>query len=136
MLSAWRIVFVAALFIAAGVSPGTAAAVGECTNPLTFSTPDHCIIGGAAGKFVPSIFSTPDHCIGECGRQQSGIGEVSISKLGVSNPDKPAASPKTLRMPLPGALALFGSVLFGGIIVVRWRKRRDRGPVSIISGGS
>lgn len=135
MLSAWRIVFVAALFIAAGVSPGTAAAVGECTIPLSVSTPDHCI-GRAAGEFVPSIFSTPDHCIGECGRQQSGIGEAGISKLGVSSTDKPDASTKTLTMPLPDALALFGSVLFGGIIVVRWRKRRDRGPVSIISGGN
>jgi hypothetical protein len=135
VLSAWRIVFVAALFIAAEVSPGTAAAVGQCTMPLTFSTPDHCI-GGAAGEFVPSIFSTPDHCIGGCGRQQSRIGQVGTSELGVSSTDRPDASTKTLTMPLPGAFALFGSVLFGGIIVVRWRKRRDRGPVSIISGGS
>jgi hypothetical protein len=135
VLSAWRIVFVAALFIATEVSPGTAAAVGECTIPLTVSTPDHCI-GGAAGEFVPLIFSTPDRCIGECGRQQGGIGQAGISKLGVSSTDKPDASTKTLTMPLPGALALFGSVLFGGIIVVRWRKRRDRSPVSIIPGAA
>ncbi len=36
--------------------------------------------------------------------------------------------------PLPGALALFGSVLFGGIGVSTWRKRRsNRGVVSVFA---
>ena len=36
--------------------------------------------------------------------------------------------------PLPGALALFGSVLFGGIGMSTWRKRRsNRGVVSLIA---
>jgi hypothetical protein len=35
--------------------------------------------------------------------------------------------------PLPGAAALFGSVLFGGLGISTWRKRRSRGPASIIA---
>jgi hypothetical protein len=35
--------------------------------------------------------------------------------------------------PLPGAVVLFGSVLFGGLGMSQWRKRRARGPVSVIA---
>lgn len=35
--------------------------------------------------------------------------------------------------PLPGAFALFGSVLFGGLGVSAWRKRRGRSVASIIA---
>lgn len=41
--------------------------------------------------------------------------------------------PGVSSTPLPGAFALFGSVLFGGLGVSRWRKRRARGPVSVIA---
>jgi hypothetical protein len=35
--------------------------------------------------------------------------------------------------PLPGALILFGSVLFGGLGVSMWRKQNHRGPVSVMA---
>jgi hypothetical protein len=35
--------------------------------------------------------------------------------------------------PLPGAFLLFGTVLAGGLGVSSWRKRRERGPVSVMA---
>ena len=118
MLMMWRIVFLAALLSSAGLVSGAATAMPAAPGEVT----------------IPSTFVTPDHCIGECGRQQRGVGQADLSEFGVAaSNSKPAASTKTLTMPLPGAFALFGSVLFGGIGVAKWRKRRDRGPVSVIS---
>jgi hypothetical protein len=36
-------------------------------------------------------------------------------------------------VPLPGAFVLFGTVLVGGLGLTGWRKRRQRGPVSIMA---
>jgi hypothetical protein len=38
-----------------------------------------------------------------------------------------------IETPLPGALALFGSVLFGGLGAATWRRRR-RGSISVLGG--
>ena len=35
--------------------------------------------------------------------------------------------------PLPGAFVLFGTVLFGGLGVSKWRKQRQRGPISVMA---
>jgi hypothetical protein len=43
------------------------------------------------------------------------------------------ANTGAVNTPLPGALALFGSVLVGGLGLTSWRKRRSRGPVSVIA---
>ncbi len=118
MQVAWRIIFSAALLITAGVVSGAATAMPAAPGEFTIS----------------STFPVPDPCIGECGLVQRGVDRADLSEFGVAaSHSKPAASTKTFTMPLPGAFALFGSVLFGGIGVAKWRKRRDRGPVSVIS---
>lgn len=118
MLMVWRIVFLAALLSSAGLVSGAATAMPAAPSESTIS----------------STFPVPDPCIGDCGRQQRGIGQADLSEFGVApSHSKATASTKTFTMPLPGAFALFGSVLFGGIGVAKWRKRRDRGPVSVIS---
>ncbi len=118
MQIAWRISFSVVLLITAGVVSGAATAMPAAPSEPTIS----------------SIFSVPNPCIGECGLMQREVGRATPSEFGVAaSNSKPAASTKTFTMPLPGAFALFGSVLFGGIGIAKWRKRRDRGPVSIIS---
>ena len=118
MQVAWRISFSVVLLMTAAVVSGAATAMPAAPSESTIS----------------STFPVLDPCIGECGLVQREVGQADLSEFGVAaSHSKPAASTKTFTMPLPGAFALFGSVLFGGIGIAKWRKRRDRGPVSVIS---
>ena len=58
-------------------------------------------------------------------------GAAQTQCTGLTGPVDVDMRPSTV--PLPGAAMLFGSVLFGGLGVSRWRKRRARGPVSVIA---
>jgi hypothetical protein len=62
--------------------------------------------------------------------------KVEIEK--VFNYDNPAIDEisRLDPVPLPGAFAMFGTVLFGGLVVSSWRKRRGpRSAVSVLGPG-
>lgn len=106
----------------------------QCTilgqpGPAGYSNANGSIAGN--GPHNPFFFETGNFDILAAGVTAStvvtGVTFSFGTTPGVDVPGVPSSTP------LPGAFGLFGSVLFGGLGVSRWRKRRARGPVSVMA---
>jgi hypothetical protein len=100
------------------------------TNQVTFT------IDGSAGEWT----SAADVLAANGNGAEAAAHIFVCNTAGATSCDSSIKAPATgyaanggINTPLPGAMALFGSVLFGGIGISQWRKRRQRGPVSVIA---
>jgi hypothetical protein len=94
---------------------------------------------GAGGEQPsPLSFDISGSGVTEASFLTDGTGAIAFFGVDVINTASGRTGPiaaNTLvsSTPLPGAAVLFGSVLFGGLGVSGWRKRRARGAVSVIA---
>jgi hypothetical protein len=105
---------------------------GSGTSPPTNSGPLDFDVTVAGGITPASFIQNGDslYFATDIGSGCSGSPLGSCGNTGdVAAPSITPLSPT----PLPGALVLFGTVLFGGLGVSKWRKRRDRGPISALA---
>jgi hypothetical protein len=92
--------------------------LGTASNPDPLKGLDltNVTVGSYVIAYVCDTLSTMTACA-----NGSGLGSTPFTTAGF------------VATPLPGALALFGSVLVGGLGVSGWRKRRGRGAVSLMA---
>jgi hypothetical protein len=113
----------------ASTTAGSIMADGSGTWQYAVNCPT-CGNGTSAPTLVPPItFDISATGLSSASLVQNGNGLFFAADIqGTNGNTGDVGAPTGTAVPLPGAFALFGSVLVGGLGISRWRKRR--GPVS------
>jgi hypothetical protein len=102
---------------------------GNYSNGILFNSNGASTTGGETVSFIVDGVTTSNFIF-------STVPPGSVSSLFAIDTQTTTGATGTAgtgAVPLPGALALFGTVLAGGLGVSGWRKRRQRGPVSVMA---